>query len=156
MTFRVELDKKSLKKLEKDLEHQQHLFEQNLLAYMGAEAVSLIRDRVAKGIGSDDKPMEKYSPSYEAYKKSKGRDTSKRDLVFSGRMMGSVTVDGPFQEANGSHVIVTFGGGPSIQIQASKNEERTPFFGLSKKDTELLKGAVERFMKAYFERNQKR
>ena len=151
MSLSVIIDKKQMQRFKKDLEKEQEKLEENLLAFMGIEAVSLIRQRVSKGIGTDDAPMKAYSESYAKYKHGKGRNVSKRDLVFSGRMLGSMTMDGPFLHGDKPFVTVTFGGGPEIQIRASENEINTPFFGLSKQDQKHLRDAVEGFMQSYFE-----
>ena len=60
----------------------------------GQLALTLQRDRIARGEGSRGRPMKRYSKSYKAQLADEGRPTDKRTLRRTGKMLDSRQVKG--------------------------------------------------------------
>ena len=97
-----------------------------------------LRQRLARGEGLDDQPM---APLTRAYAKRKGSET--RDLLLTGRMLGSLRVDVDQRKLIAK---IGFSDGGSLQ-KARGNQARTPWFGFSPKDRAALNKLIQAFMK---------
>lgn len=103
---------------------------------------SSIQTRVQKeGKGSNGLTMKPYSASYALFKERSGRKSNFRDLTFSGKMWNSLTTSKGRNRAK-----MFFGNAESVN-KASGNEKRTPFFGLSNKEEEILSNEIDKFIK---------
>jgi len=109
-----------------------------LLFEVGNAQIIYMRRRLAKSIGVDDQPMPALTP---AYAKRKGSET--RDLLLTGRMLGSLRVDVDQRELTAT---IGFTDETSLQ-KARGNQARTPWFGFSPRDRAALNKLIQAFMK---------
>lgn len=123
---------KSLKKIE-DSFNEGSFFEK-----LGFLINSSIQRRVQKeGKGIDLKKMEPYSTPYADFKQLKGRSTNFRDLTFSGKMWQSLSVA---KINKGSKMFFT---GANSKNKADGNQARTPFFGVSEREKDLIRKEIK-------------
>ena len=157
MSFKFEMDKNELKEILSSVDEDMANLREVLTLQLGADLAGLIRNRVGKGIGSDDAQMKSpsknsigtYSSEYASYRESRGRNTDIRDLSMTGRMMGGITVAGPFVSDGVTYVNITFAGGPEIMARATYNETMSPFFGISPRDNETLNQALTLYVEDF-------
>lgn len=108
---------------------------------LGHRIRSSIKDRVQSEGKGLKKKLKKYSPGYKAWKRRKGRQTSFRDLTFSGRMFNSLSL---VKISNG---IKIFFKGREEQIKAQANQKISAFFGIGKTEKRIVKSAIKELMK---------
>lgn len=101
------------------------------LKIAGLEAINIIEDRTASGRETGLIRFKAYSEKYKSFRKSKGRST-KPDLQFSGRMLGSMT------SKVGKDKVTIFFTRAEEAKKAAMNEKTRPFFGLNRKDQKHL------------------
>ena len=87
--------------------------------------------------------MTKYSASYSRTRAKRGRQTSKRDLTFTGRMWQSLTV---IAKPSRKHAQMFFSGAEDNR-KAFFNDKRTPFFGLTASEQKFLNDELKKFSK---------
>ena len=104
------------------------IFTRSDLVRIGAKAIETVTQRCAKGLNVNDRAGKQLSPSYRARKIALGQPGI-RNLMLSGAMLGSMTV----VEADQGHVTIGFTRQAELAV-AAKNQDRDPFFGLSKND----------------------
>lgn len=106
-------------------------------------AVVIVRSRIEQGMGLDDKPMPGYSAGYKASKARKGRQTERRDMTFSGQMLGGIhATETTVQDGKvSSGLAIT--GARNREI-ATYQQRRTPFFGFSPSDEREIQVLFER------------
>lgn len=102
---------------------------------IGAKCIESVQLRVAKGLNVNDSRAKRLCKSYEKKKLEKGKPGI-RDLMYSGAMLGALTI----VESSTNHVVIGFTR-MAEQIKAAANQERDPWFGLSRNDM----GKVEQF-----------
>jgi hypothetical protein len=140
-------------------------FQKYQMAALGQFAVTTIKERVARGIGSDDAPMKPLSGwrptrrkngvtlwegGWRGYKGQKVKEGGKpfRDLTLTGKMLRDFTLR--YADANQARMDITTRDG---RIKARANERRSPWFGFSRADerkiyakaSEYFKGSVANF-----------
>jgi hypothetical protein len=99
-----------------------------------------IQKRVqSRGLGSDLSKMKRYSIPYELFRKKTRRQVSYRDLTFRGKMWQSLTTD----RIRPNKVKMFFSGGQNMK--ALKNEERTPFFSITKMEDRVIEQAIKEY-----------
>lgn len=104
---------------------------------------SKIQRRVQNtGLGSNDRPLKRYSTNYARKRRETGRQARFRDLTFSGNMFQSLTV-----ESIGKNRVKMFFGSASERQKAFFNDEKTPFFSLSPSERVFLKKELNEFVK---------
>jgi hypothetical protein len=87
--------------------------------------------------------MPSYSRSYKVTRRKKGRQTSKRDLTFTGNMWQSLSVT---SKTFNKQAIMFFSGAEDNR-KAFFNDERTPFFGLNTDEKSFLNSKLKDFSK---------
>ena len=100
------------------------------------EAAREIVERTASGRDVNGRAFKKYSTSYAAFKKAKGRKTNPVDLTFTGKMLANVTTTF-MRTATELIGRITF----SSQAEANKarwNMETRKFFELSQKQRKAI------------------
>lgn len=103
---------------------------------------SSIQRRVQKdGIGTNGKKLSPYSDKYAQFKASKGRNTKFRDLTFSGNMWQSLTSE---NISGGARMF--FNSAENVN-KARGNEARTPFFGIGKKEKDIIEKQISNLLK---------
>lgn len=103
-------------------------FDRRDLVKIGAKAIETIQKRCARGMNINDRPAKPLSSRYRAKKARMGQPPI-RNLMFSGSMLGALTV----VEATNDRVTVGFTRQAEL-VKAQKNDARSPWFGLSKSD----------------------
>lgn len=102
-----------------------------------------IQDRVQnRGEGLNGSKLPRYSVKYGEYRKKKGRNTTYRDLTFTGKMFLGLTarMDGP------NKVVLGFAG--AEVDKAMGNNEKTPFFGLGRAENRLIDAEISKIFGA--------
>ena len=99
---------------------------------IGGKAIQTITQRLAQGRGVDDRRMKPLSPAYAARKRSIG-STPIRNMMFSGAMLGAMGI----VKTTESSVVIGFTRRSEL-IKATMNQSRSAWYGLSKKDEEVV------------------
>lgn len=107
-------------------------FDRRDLLRIGAKAIELIQKRVSHGLGLTDRKMKPLSKSYAARKRKLGQPPI-RNLMFSGSMLGSMTII----QASDNKVVIGFTRQAEVR-KAAGNQSRSPWFGISPKDEQSL------------------
>jgi len=114
----------------------------SMLLRVGLDVNEKIRSRVQdSGVGLDNKKMGKYSVKYGKLRSKKGRDTSIRNLTFTGRMFLSLSA-----RSESAYKVVLGFAGPEVG-KVMGNNEKTPFFGIGSEEKKLISGSVDAFFK---------
>lgn len=87
--------------------------------------------------------MPLYSARYSRFRKKKGRQTSRRDLTFTGLMWQSLTVIGKPARKQAQ----MFFSGAEENRKAFFNDKKTPFFALTRSETGFIKDKLKGFSK---------
>lgn len=116
-------------------------------ASLAANLVVAIRKRAQEGRDIYDRPMPPYSPSYAAYRRSKGRQSERRDLTFTGRMLGDLHVLSVQPNAKGYEIRIGFASGRGREL-AAKHQRIARWFGLSPRDRSTVLKSFLRASKA--------
>ena len=95
--------------------------------------ISNIRNRLEKGIGLNDGPLPEYTGSYKKRREDRGRQTRTRDLLFTGRMIRSITILS-VRKAGSAYVATIGFASPSESLKAAGNQALAPWFGISNRD----------------------
>jgi hypothetical protein len=111
------------------------------LKKIGAKAIELVRNRCARGQNLRDKNAKRLSPKWAKKKADMGQPPI-RNMMFSGSMLGAMTL----VELNQNHVTVGFTRQAELN-KAGKNQDRDPWFGLSKSDEDKLLLFADRILK---------
>lgn len=141
MSIKITFDDKKIRIMLKDFKDKADTARFSLLK-IGFLVNHAIQDRVQnKGEGLNGSKLAKYSDKYGAYRKKKGRETSFRNLTFTGRMfLGlSARADGP------NRVVLGFAG-PEMK-KAMGNDKRTPFFGLGTVEQKVIDTEIDKILK---------
>ncbi len=96
---------------------------------LGEHGVNVVKQRVEKGIGSDDRPMSALKPSYQRFKQRRSGREPIRNLTLSGRMLDNFTV----RSVSDREVRMDITGSKE-RIKARANERRAAWFGWSPRD----------------------
>jgi hypothetical protein len=100
---------------------------------LGMLQVANIKARTQAGRDIYDRQMPRYTPAYAKFRAKKGRDATRRNLLFRGHMMR-----GMFAVPNGDMRIVIKFTDPMQRIKARANHEIAPWFGVSEDDFQKL------------------
>jgi hypothetical protein len=103
-------------------------FTRSDLLKIGAKAIESVQNRCARGQNVNDRRSKPLSARYRAKKEKMGQPGIRNEM-FSGSMLGALTV----VEADQQHVTVGFTRQAEL-VKASKNQDRDPWFGLSRND----------------------
>lgn len=111
-----------------------------------AQAVNIQR-RARDGIGLDDAPMPAYSQAYARLKQKSGREAAIRNLSWSGSMLRAIALERVEVESTGPVAVLGFSTQKQEEI-ARYNQQRTPWFGISRQDAAILQRIAERRLAA--------
>lgn len=106
-----------------------------------AEGVNRINKRTSLGLDVNEQPFRPYSDAYKGFRKSKGRDTDKVKLIFTGRMRGAMT-----SGLQGQDGLIFFSSRAESKKAAQNNRTRK-FFGLNRSDTRAIRDVYFRGLK---------
>jgi hypothetical protein len=102
--------------------------------------------RVSMGKGIKDSPMKKYSKAYAKKREAANKNTNKRDLVWTGQMMRSISMQEVqiqvFEEGFGA-VATIAPGGAFNRDKIAWNNVNSPFYGISPNDAAVLDAVAE-------------
>ncbi len=125
-----------------------NLITAQLLADLAEEARSAILRRTARGLDYKGMPFKSYSRRWMAERRKRGKQTSRVDLNFTGRMLSDVLTR--IDPANGRAVVSFGGSGTGSRLAyyhhvsgAGSSRVRREFFALSEGDVENLKKMLE-------------
>ena len=123
---------------------------EQIVVAMGQAQIANERRRAKEGKGVDDQPMKDYSPQYAEQKRESGRQADVRDLTVTGRMLRSRVAEKPVRVGDSHEVTLTFSDARS-KLVAGANQQRTPFFGVSPRDEQVLQDVAEKELNAVIE-----
>ena len=122
------------KELTKKLKEVAKFSFQKQLNILAIDTISIINDRVEKGVDLKGKAFDKYSTSYAKKKKKSGRNI-KPNLQFTGEMLNSIT-----HNVEKNTVVISFPernhkkSNTSIKEIAEANDKQRSFFDLTQKE----------------------
>jgi len=137
MKIRAQFDKRQVDQIRKLLERDM----QEAVMGLATLQVANIKKRVSRGEDRDDRRMPPYTRAYEKWKSKRGRDTTRRNLVFRGHMFQSMVAlpDGR------ARAVIRFVD-PLQRLKAQRNQTIAPFMGTSSKDFEKLSRWMDAFL----------
>lgn len=141
--IKVNIDTKP-RDLRKMVEKLGRTFTQNHKRAMrraAAEGVNRINKRTSLGLDVNEQPFRPYSDAYKGFRKSKGRDTDKVKLIFTGKMRGAMT-----SGLQGQDGLIFFSSRAESKKAAQNNRTRK-FFGLNRGDTRAIRDVYFRGLK---------
>ena len=141
--IKVNIDTKP-RDLRKMVEKLGRTFTQNHKRAMrraAAEGVNRINKRTSLGLDVNEQPFRPYSDAYKGFRKSKGRDTDKVKLIFTGKMRGAMT-----SGLQGQDGLIFFSSRAESKKAAQNNRTRK-FFGLNRGDTRAIRDVYFRSLK---------
>lgn len=141
--IKVNIDTKP-RDLRKMVEKLGRTFTQNHKRAMrraAAEGVNRINKRTSLGLDVNEQPFRPYSDAYKGFRKSKGRDTDKVKLIFTGKMRGAMT-----SGLQGQDGLIFFSSRAESK-KAALNNRRRQFFGLNRSDTRAIRDVYFRGLK---------
>lgn len=125
-----------------------HLLEPAMVE-AGQALVAQIHRRALLGIGLDDAKMPDYADSTAKRKRKKGHETAFRTLTETGSMLRSMHVESISVGNQSATITIGFSNAEDGK-KAAYNQSRTPWFGASPRDREvlqeLLKGRIQQIL----------
>lgn len=106
-----------------------------------AEGLNRIQKRTSLGLDINEQPFRPYSEAYKGFRKSKGRQINKVNLIFTGRMRKSMQFS-----TRGMDGIIYFDSRREA-VKAAFHSEKRPFFGLNRGDERAVREAYFRGLK---------
>lgn len=143
MKIDLGLDAKMLGRLQRSIEDAAR----ELVVEMAQFQILSIRKRLNRGVGVLDQKMPAYGAMTQAARRRRGRQTRVRDLQHTGSMVRSMHV-ARIQRQSGMWVAVIGFTGQVEAIKAIRNQERSPWFGISPKDSERLQTFAAKRLRA--------
>ena len=98
-----------------------------------AEGLNRIQKRTSLGLDVNEQPFRPYSEAYKGFRKSKGRETDKVKLIFTGRMRKSMQ-----SGLKGQDGFIFFNSRAESK-KAAMNNKRRQFFGLNRSDKRAIR-----------------
>ena len=141
--IKVNIDTKP-RDLRKMVEKLVRTFTQNharAMRRVAAEGVNRISKRTSLGLDGNEQPFRPYSDAYKGFRKSKGRDTDKVKLIFTGKMRGAMT-----SGLQGQDGLIFFSSRAESKKAAQNNRTRK-FFGLNRGDMRAIRDVYFRGLK---------
>ena len=126
--------KSNAKKVKAELEKKGKNVSQSVkraLSITALEGINIIENRTQRSVGFKGGRFTKYSPKYARFRRQEGR-TTKPNLDFSGKMLGSMT-----SKANNREAKIFFTRAAEAKKAAGNNKLR-PFFGFNRREEKKL------------------
>jgi len=108
--------------------------------------------RVSRGMGIKDSPMKPYSKAYAELRAENNKNTNKRDLVWTGQMMRSISMQQAeiTTTATGKGAEATIApGGAMNRNKVAWNNAISPFYGMSPQDLMIIDAIAEETIEEY-------
>ena len=118
------------------------------LKQAGFQLVDIIRTKTQKGIDFNDRPFAPYSSGYLKKLNKEGKST-RVDLFYSGRMLGSLTPSGSVKKTGKHKVSVNFTNSQMRQralFNQVLNEPKREFFGFNNRTEKIISKQFNRFV----------
>ncbi len=139
MEVKVGLNPKDLSKIPRDQRRQYKRKYKRALSKVAQIGINIIQERTERGVSFKGGNFAPYTEKYAEFRSKKGRQL-RPNLMFSGRMLGAMTSRANYRRAE------IFFRGKTESRKASANNEKRPFFGFNRQETERLAKAFERFI----------
>ena len=114
----------------------------------GFQLVDIIRTKTQKGIDFNDRPFAPYSSGYLKKLNKEGKST-KVDLFYSGRMLGSLTPSGSVKKTGKHKVSVNFTNSQMRQravFNQVLGKNKREFFGFNNRTEKIISKQFNRFV----------
>jgi len=114
----------------------------------GFQLVDIIRTKTQKAIDFNDRPFAPYSSGYLKKLNKEGKST-KVDLFYSGRMLGSLTPSGSVKKTGKHKVSVNFTNSQMRQralFNQVLNDPKREFFGFNNRTEKIISKQFNRFV----------
>jgi hypothetical protein len=114
----------------------------------GFQLVDIIRTKTQKGIDFKDRPFAPYSQGYLKKLNREGKST-KVDLFYSGRMLGSLTPNSTVKKTGKHKVTLAFSNSQMRQralFNQVLNDPKREFFGFNNKTEKIINKQFNRFV----------
>ena len=118
------------------------------LKQAGFQLVDIIRTKTQKGIDFNDRPFAPYSSGYLKKLNKEGKST-RVDLFYSGRMLGSLTPSGSVKKTGKHKVSVNFTNSQMRQralFNQVLNDPKREFFGFNNRTEKIISKQFNRFV----------
>ena len=114
----------------------------------GFQLVDIIRTKTQKGIDFRDRPFAPYSQGYLKKLNKEGKST-KVDLFYSGRMLGSLTPNSTVKKTGKHKVTLAFSNSQMRQralFNQVLNDPKREFFGFNNRTEKIINKQFNRFV----------
>ena len=118
------------------------------LKQAGFQLLDIIRTKTQKGIDFNDRPFAPYSSGYLKKLNKEGKST-RVDLFYSGRMLGSLTPSGSVKKTGKHKVSVNFTNSQMRQralFNQVLNDPKREFFGFNNRTEKIISKQFNRFV----------
>ena len=119
-----------------------------ILLRSGYQLLDIIRTKTQKGIDFKDRPFAPYSQGYLKKLNKEGKST-KVDLFYSGRMLGSLTPNSTVKKSGRNKVTLAFSNSQMRQralFNQVLNDPRREFFGFNNRTKNIIQRTFNRFV----------
>ena len=137
-----------IKKRYKRLQHKFPRIIDKGILQAGFQLLDIIRTKTQKGIDFKDRPFAPYSQGYLKKLNKEGKST-KVDLFYSGRMLGSLTPNSTVKKSGKNKVTLAFSNSQMRQralFNQVLNDPRREFFGFNNRTETIIKKQFNRFV----------
>ena len=148
VTLKITSNQKQVSKKYKKFQTVLSRFIDKGVKQAGFQLVDIIRTKTQKGIDFNDRPFAQYSQSYLKQLNKEGKST-KVDLFYSGRMLGSLTPSGSVKKTGKHKVSVNFTNSQMRQralFNQVLNEPKREFFGFNNRTEKIISKQFNRFV----------
>jgi len=118
------------------------------LKQAGFQLLDIIRTKTAKGIDFRDRPFAPYSEGYLKKLNREGKST-KVDLFYSGRMLGSLTPASTIKKSGRGKVTLAFSNSQMLQralFNQVLGDPKREFFGFNNRTEKIISKQFNRFV----------
>ena len=118
------------------------------LKQAGFQLLDIIRTKTQKGIDFRDRPFAPYSQGYLKKLNKEGKST-KVDLFYSGRMLGSLTPNSTVKKSGRNKVTLAFSNSQMRQralFNQVLNDPKREFFGFNNRTKNIINKQFKRFI----------
>ena len=118
------------------------------LKQAGFQLLDIIRTKTQKGIDFKDRPFAPYSQGYLKKLNKEGKST-KVDLFYSGRMLGSLTPNSTVKKSGRNKVTLAFSNSQMRQralFNQVLNDPKREFFGFNNRTKNIIQRTFNKFV----------
>ena len=118
------------------------------LKQAGFQLLDIVRTKTQKGIDFRDRPFAPYSEGYLKKLNKEGKST-KVDLFYSGRMLGSLTPNSTVKKTGRNKVSLSFNNSQMLKravFNQVLNDPKREFFGFNNRTEKIISKQFNRFV----------